>query len=97
MQDAERWSEYGSRSKVFSLHWLWRSIYDKKHNANYCSQACKIQGRYQSRFDVKREHSRHENMNDILHIQKLAREEGLTYGQYVAKHRLYGSEVFKKK
>lgn len=36
-------------------------------------------------------------MNDILHIQKLAREEGLTYGQYVAKHRLYRSEVFKKK
>lgn len=63
----------------------------------FCSQACKIQGRYQSRFDVKKEQSRHENMKDILHIQKLAREEGLTYGQYVAKHRLYGSEVLKKK
>lgn len=69
----------------------------KSDNANYCSQACKIQGRYQSRFEVKKEQSRHENMKDILHIQKLAKEEGLTYGQYVAKHRLYGSEVFKKK
>lgn len=73
-------------------------VFEKKsETVNFCSQACKINGRYQSRFDVKKEQSRHENMKDILHIQKLAREEGLTYGQYVAKHRLYGSEVFKKK
>lgn len=59
-----------------------------KITQNYCSDACKIKGRYQSRVDVKREQNRHENMKEILHIQKLASEEGLNYGQYVTKHRL---------
>lgn len=68
-----------------------------KITQNYCSDACKIKGRYQSRFDVKKEATRHENMRDIKYIAKLAREEGLSYGQYVSKHRLYGKDVYKRK
>lgn len=37
------------------------------------------------------------NHNDIVTITRLAAEEGLSYGKFVAKHRLFNAEEWKRR
>lgn len=52
----------------------------------YCCAQCRLNDTPDHKEYVKK---LEKNRNDIKLIDKMAKEEGLTYGQYVAKHRLY--------
>ena len=53
----------------------------------FCCEACKKE------FHSKRKPNNKKNMKNIVKINELARKEGLSYGQYVAK---YGYEILEK-
>lgn len=60
----------------------------------YCDRQCRLND---SPDHKKFMEKLKQNRNDIVTITKLAAEEGLSYGKFVAKHRLYDAETWKRR
>ena len=60
----------------------------------YCDRQCRVNDS-PSHKELMAKLAR--NRNDIVTITRLAAEEGLSYGKFVAKHRLYDAETWKRR
>lgn len=63
----------------YTCRWCGKQ-FDSSTPAEYCSADCRKAHR------ANRKTSNKKNMKEIVRINELARKEGLTYGQYLARH-----------
>lgn len=63
----------------YTCRWCGKQ-FDSNTPVEFCSAACRKAHRRKKKTDNKK------NMKEIARINELARSEGLTYGQYLARH-----------